>query len=153
MSREKMSGLEMMQAMVAGKIPHASISKIIPMKGVAAEYGRVVFEAAADERHLNPMGGVHGGFASTVLDSATGCAIHTVLGPGEGYGTIDLNVKMLKAVPKDIPLKAEGKVVQVSRTIGVSEASLTDAGGKIYAYATATCMIFRQGAANGSAAK
>lgn len=143
MLHESMSGLDMMKAMVEGKIPMASIAITIPMKGVTAEHGRVVFEATADDRHLNPLGGVHGGFAATVLDSVTGCAIHTVLNPGVGYATIDLNIKMLKAIPKNIPLVAEGKVINVSKSLGVSEGSLKDSDGKIYAHATATCMIRR----------
>lgn len=140
---EKMSGLEIMQAMVEGKIPLAAIASVIPMKGVAAEHGRIVFEAQADERHLNPLGGVHGGFAATVLDSVTGCAVHTVLEPGVGYGTVDLNVKMLKAVPRNVPLIAEGRVIFISRSLGVSEGALKDAEGNLYAHATATCRILR----------
>lgn len=143
MSLEKMSGLEIMQAMVAGKIPDASIAQIIPMKGILAEHGRIQLEAMADERHLNPLGGVHGGFAATVMDSVTGCALHTVLDAGVSYGTVDLNVKMLKPVPKHVPLIAEGKVINVSRSIGVAEATLKDADGNLYAHATATCMILR----------
>jgi uncharacterized protein (TIGR00369 family) len=140
---EEMSGLEIMQAMIVGKIPRASISEVIPMKGITAEHGKIIFEAIADYRHLNPLGGVHGGFAATVMDSVTGCAIHTVLEPGVGYGTVDLNVKMLKAVPQNIPLIAEGKVIHVSKSLGVSEGILRDKNGTIYAFATATCRIFR----------
>ena len=114
------------------------------MKGVAAEHGRIVFEAQADERHLNPLGGVHGGFAATVLDSVTGCAVHTVLEAGVGYGTIDLNVKMVKAVPRSVPLIAEGKVIFVSRSLGISEGTLKDADGYLYAHATATCLILHR---------
>jgi uncharacterized protein (TIGR00369 family) len=143
MSIEKMSGLELMQAMCAGKIPPATIAETIPMKGIVAEYGKIVFEAKADDRHLNPLGGVHGGFTATVMDSVTGCAVHTVLEAGVGYGTIDLNVKMLKPIPKNITLVAEGKVIHISKSLGISEGILKDAEGKIYAHATATCMIFR----------
>ncbi|OPL15555.1 MAG: phenylacetic acid degradation protein [delta proteobacterium MLS_D] len=143
MSAESMSGLEMMKAMVEGKIPPASIAETIPMRGIKAEYGLVVFEATADDRHINPLGGVHGGFAATVMDSVTGCAVHTVLEPGVGYGTIDLNVKFLKAVPKNKTLRAEGKVINFSKFLGISEGVLSDENGTIYAHATATCMIFR----------
>ncbi len=143
MSMVTMSGLEIMQAMIEGKIPPASISTVIPMKGIAAEYGRIVFEAMADDRHLNPLGGVHGGFAATVLDSVTGCAVHTMLEPGVGYGTVDLNIKMLKAVPKHTPLVAEGNVIHISRSLGVAEGTLKDRDGNLIAHATATCMIYR----------
>jgi len=143
MSIESMSGLEMMKAMVEGKIPMASIAVTIPMKGITAEHGKVIFEATADDRHLNPLGGVHGGFSATVLDSVTGCAVHTVLDSGVGYATVDLNIKMLKAVPKNIPLLAEGKVIHISKSLGVSEGTLRDSEDQIYAHATATCMIRR----------
>lgn len=144
MSIDEMSGLELMQAMVAGHIPPAAIAQTIPMKGVLAEEGKVVFEAMADARHLNPLGGVHGGFAATIMDSVTGCAVHTMLEAGVGYGTIDLNVKMLKAVPQNTKLLAEGNVVHVSKSLAVSEGTLKDDAGTLYAYATATCMILRK---------
>ena len=138
-----MTGLELMQAMLDGKLPPPSISTTIPMKGVSVESGKVVFKARADERHLNPLGAVHGGFAATVMDTVTGCAVHTLLGAGEGYGTIDLNVKMMRPVPRDVELVAEGNVINLSRSLAVSEGSLKDAEGKLYAHATATCMLMR----------
>lgn len=143
MSTESKSGLEIMQAMVAGKAPMPSIAETIPMRGVSVESGYIVFEARADHRHLNPMGGVHGGFAATVMDSVTGCAVHTLLEPGVGYGTVDLNVKMLKPVPVEVALIAEGRAISVSRSIGVAEGVLKDQDGKIYAHATATCVLSR----------
>ena len=138
-----MTGLELMQAMLDGTIPPPGISITIPMQGVAVESGKVVFQARADERHLNPLGAVHGGFAATVMDTVTGCAVHTLLGPGEGYGTIDLNVKMMRPVPRDVDLVAEGNVINISRSLAVSEGTLKDAEGKLYAHATATCMRMR----------
>jgi uncharacterized protein (TIGR00369 family) len=143
MSIENMTGLEIMQAMGSGEIPLASIAKTIPMKVLSAEVGKVVFEAKADERHINPLGGVHGGFACTVMDSVTGSAVHTMLDPGVGYSTIDLNVKMLRPVPLNVSLIAEGKVINISKTLGISEGILKDEAGKIYAHSTATCRILR----------
>jgi len=104
----------------------------------------VKFTARADKRHLNPLGGVHGGFAATVLDSVTGCAVHTMLDAGVGFGTVDLNVKMLKAIPLDRELTAEGRVIHLSRSLGVSEGSIRDAEGVLFAHATATCAIIRK---------
>ncbi len=95
----EMTGLEFLQAMIEGHIPPASISKTIPMQPTEISEGSVTFKAQADHNHLNPLGGVHGGFAATVLDSVTGCAVHTMLPAGVGYGTIDLNVKMCRPIP------------------------------------------------------
>jgi len=67
-----------------------------------------------------------------------------MLDPGESYGTIDLNVKMLRPVPRGIELRAKGKVIHMSRRLGISDATLTDNDGIIYAHATSTCMILRK---------
>ncbi|HBV76048.1 MULTISPECIES: PaaI family thioesterase [Vibrio] len=143
MSVSQFSGLEMLQAMLDGKIPPASITQTMPLKGISVEYGKVQFEATADERHLNPLGGVHGGFLATIMDSVTACAVHSALEAGISYATIDLNVKMLKPVPQNIPLIAEGKLINLTKSLGISEGSLKDSEGKLYGHATATCMILR----------
>lgn len=139
----EMTGLEFLQAMIEGYISPASISKTIPMQPTEISEGSVTFKAQADHNHLNPLGGVHGGFAATVLDSVTGCAVHTMLPAGVGYGTIDLNVKMCRPLPQNQVLIATGKVINLSKNLGISEGKITDEEGKLYAYATATCMIIR----------
>ena len=138
---EKMSGYEIMQSILREELPHPTMSETIPMKFLQVEKGKVIFNAIANEKHLNPQGGVHGGFAATVLDSVTGCAIHTLLGVGVAYGTIDLNVKMMRPVPKNTNLIAEGKVINISKSLGVSEGTLKSDDGKLYATSTATCLI------------
>lgn len=139
----EMTGLEFLQAMIEDHIPPASISKTIPMQPTEISEGSVTFRAQADHNHLNPLGGVHGGFAATVLDSVTGCAVHTMLPAGVGYGTIDLNVKMCRPIPQNQALIATGKVINLSKNLGISEGKIIDEEGKLYAYATATCMIIR----------
>ncbi|WP_151731670.1 PaaI family thioesterase [Acinetobacter seifertii] len=139
----EMTGLEFLQAMIEGHIPPASISKTIPMQPTEISEGSVTFKAQADLNHLNPLGGVHGGFAATILDSVTGCAVHTMLPAGVGYGTIDLNVKMCRPIPQNQALIATGKVINLSKNLGSSEGKIIDEEGKLYAYATATCMIIR----------
>src|SRR5574343_44030 len=93
MHPSQMTGLQLLQAMSHGDLPRASISETIPMTMDSIEAGTVHFTAQADKRHLNPLGGVHGGFAATVLDSVTGCAIHTTLPAMASYATVDLNIK------------------------------------------------------------
>ena len=144
MNLETLTGLEILQGIVSGDLPHPSIATTVPMTFKQAESGYVLFEATATDAHVNPMGGVHGGFAATVLDSVTGCAVHTRLEAGVAYGTIDLAVKMVRPVPKDKKLIAEGRVINLSRSLGVSEGTLKDESGKLFAHATCTCMIIRR---------
>lgn len=139
----EMTGLQIMQAFAQGLFPRPPISKTMPMDVDTVEANRVVFRVTANETHTNPLGGVHGGFAATVLDSVTGCATHTALGAGESYGTIELNVKMCKPIPFNKELRAEGKVINVSSRLVISEGSIRDENNVLYAYGTATCMILR----------
>ncbi|MBE0484450.1 MAG: PaaI family thioesterase [Bacterioplanes sp.] len=143
MNLKTMTGLEVMQAFTNGHIPAPGIAKTIPMTPVTVEYGRIVFHAIADASHSNPLGGVHGGFAATVLDSVTGCATHTTLEAGEAYGTTDLNIKMCRPMPFNKTLIGEGKVINKSKSLVISEGYLRDEDGKLYAHATATNMIIR----------
>ncbi|OTG71549.1 phenylacetic acid degradation protein [Acinetobacter sp. ANC 4169] len=143
MNPQQMSGLEIMQAMCAGTLPAPSMSETIPMLTGKVELGKVHFKVKADQRHLNPLGGVHGGFAATVLDSVTGCAVFSMLEAGIGYGTIDLNVKMCRPIPQNKELLAIGTIINISKNLGISEGKIVDEDGKLYAHATATCMIIR----------
>ncbi len=143
MDIKNLSGLQIMQEMCNGNLPMLSMATTIPMKPTLIESGQVTFEVQADQHHLNPLGGVHGGFAATVLDTVTGCAIHTVLEAGAGYGTIDLNIKMCRPIPQNRPLTAIGQLINTSKNLAISEGKIIDEDGKLYAHATATCMIFR----------
>jgi uncharacterized protein (TIGR00369 family) len=139
----EMSGLELLRAAVSGHLPRSSMAETIPMWFTEVDPGYAKMTARAGSQHLNPLGGVHGGFAATVLDSVTGCAVHSMLEAGVGYGTIDLQVKMLRPVPCDQDVVAEGRTVHVSRNIATSEGTLKSLDGKLLATATATCFLKR----------
>mgnify|MGYP000573420024 CR=1 FL=1 len=138
-----LSGLEELQNIVSGKMPQPAMVLTMGGKIITAEPGFARIEAVANETHLNPMLGVHGGFACTILDSITGCAVHSLLKVGESYGTIDISVKMMRPVPQGTRLIAEGRMINMSKSLGVSEGKLVDEAGKIYAHATCTCKINR----------
>ncbi|WP_394129882.1 PaaI family thioesterase [Shewanella maritima] len=135
------NGLEVMQAMVNGEFPAPSMAKTIPMRAIKVAYGSIEFEAIANERHLNPMGGVHGGFAATVLDSVTGCAVHSALDIGQSYSTIELQVKMVRPIPVGQPVFAIGNLINKSKSLAIAEAKLHSKEGKLLATATASCLL------------
>ncbi len=89
------------------------------------------------------MGGMHGGWYATLLDSAVGCAVHTAMPAGRGYTTLELKLNIVRAVSLEVPLvRAEGKVIHVGRQTATAEGRLVDAHGKLYAHATTTCLVF-----------
>lgn len=139
----KYSGLQLMQRVIAGEYPAPSIAARMNFALVEAEEGRVVFKGLPSERHLNPLGGVHGGWAATVMDSALGCCVHTLLATGEAYSTAEMKINYTRPItPQTGLVICEGKVVHKGRTLAVSEARLLDENGKLLAFGTETCSIF-----------
>lgn len=137
------SGLELLQRLVDGKYPAPPMAALLNFTLTEASEGRVVFRALPSEKHLNPLGGVHGGWAASVLDSALGCAVQTLLEKGEAYSTAEFKVNLMRPItPRTGEVVCEGKVVHKGRTLAVSEARLTDANGKLLAFGTETCSIF-----------
>ncbi len=135
------AGLEFFQEVIAGRQPQAPMDESVPFRPVAVGEGWIRFLTRADLRHRNPFGTVHGGFVATVLDAATACAVHTRLPRGRLATTIDFQMKLMRPVSIGDELHAEGRVINLSRRLGVAEATLKDAAGKLYAHATATCMV------------
>lgn len=139
----KMEPLDYMQAMLCGDLPRPPIADTLDFVLREIERGRAIFTGQPAEYLYNPIGVVHGGYAATLLDSALGCAIHTMLAQGTGYTTLQLNVHLTRAITKDTgTLYAEGKVLHSGRRMATAEATLKDEEGKLYAHGTTTCMIF-----------
>ena len=137
------TGLAVMQAMLNGEIPFAAIAKTLDFCIVEVSSGRAVFQGTPMARHLNPLGTIHGGWVATLLDSALGCAVHTMMPPGRGYTTAELGVNYVKGLtPKVQRVRAEGKVIHCGRQLATAEARLFGADGTLYAHATTTCLVF-----------
>lgn len=139
-----MSGIEKIQAIINGKLPITNMAQTVPMKFNYVEDGIVRGSAKAKPEHQNYSGRVHGGFAASVIDTFAAVAILTKLKPEEHHTTIDLNVKMLKPVSIEQDFFCEGRVINISRSIGVADATMKDENGKILAYGNVSCMIFRE---------
>ncbi len=143
MSQKSPEGLQRIRDIFSDHLSKPSMTRTVPIDLVQAEEGHILLSARAGEEHLNSSGWVHGGFAATVLDTATGCVLRTMLDAETGTVTVDLGVKMLSPVPKHTLLWSRAEVIKLTRRIGVSQARLEDDSGRIYAHATATYMILR----------
>jgi uncharacterized protein (TIGR00369 family) len=137
------TGLEMMQAMLRAEIPYAPIAKTLSFQLIEVGRGRAVFQGRPLAQHLNPLGTVHGGWFATLLDSALGCAVHTMMPAGRAYTTAELGVNLVKALtPRVQRVRAEGKVIHSGRQLATAEARLVGPDGTLYAHATTTCLVF-----------
>jgi uncharacterized protein (TIGR00369 family) len=117
------TGLEVMQGLLSGELPYASIAKTLDFLLIEVSPGQAIFQGTPGLNHMNPLGTVHGGWFATLLDSALGCAVHTMMPPGRGYTTADLSVKLVKALtPKVQRVRAIAKVLHCGRQLATAEA-------------------------------
>jgi uncharacterized protein (TIGR00369 family) len=142
-----LSGMQLFEAIFAGDLPPAPMGATLDFFPIHMEPGVAVFQGRPQRRHYNPLGTVHGGWFAALLDSAVGCAVHSMLPAGKGYTTLELKVNMVRALTDGVPLiRAEGKIIHAGRQVATAEGRLVGPDGKLYAHATTTCLIFEQSA-------
>jgi uncharacterized protein (TIGR00369 family) len=140
-------GASFLQAILDGTLPGAPVAHTLDFRPVSVRPGVVAFEFTPAEFHYNPIGSVHGGVMATLCDSACGCAVQSVLPAGSYYTSLDLSVKFLRPVTSGTgPMTCKGTVTHIGTRSALAQARLIDAGGKLYAHATSSCMIFRPAA-------
>jgi uncharacterized protein (TIGR00369 family) len=148
----ELDGLSALRAMIAGELPPPPFALLLGFELVEIEEGRVVFAVEPSNHHYNPIGSVHGGLAATLIDSATGCAVHSTLPAGVGYTTTDLQVRYVRGITRDTGrILCEGRVVHRGRTLATSEARVT-AGDRLLAHGTAGVLILPPDARTASTA-
>ena len=139
-----LSGREMMDGMIAGRFPAPPIGKTLGFRLVEIGEGLAVFEGDPGPHLLNPLGSVHGGWAMTLIDSATGCALYTTLPPGVGYTTVETKVNMTRAIRADeATVRCEGRLLSAGKQIATAEARLISADGNLLAHGTSTLIVLR----------
>ena len=138
-----MPGIDFVRAIFAGKLPEPPIMQNIEPFDCTAEPGVVVLHSIPGFRHYNPIGSVHGGYAATLLDSAMGLAVQSMLPAGTGYTTLEFKISFIRGMSKDTgQVRSEGRTLNVGRRAATAEARITDASGRLLAHATTTCLVF-----------
>ena len=138
-----MPGVEFVRAMFAGQFPTPPIMQTVEPFDCTAEPGIVVIHSVPGFRHYNPIGSVHGGYAATLLDSAMGLAVHSMLPAGIGYTTLEFKISFIRGMTRDSGVvRSEGRTLNVGRRAATAEARITDAQGRLLAHATTTCLVF-----------
>ncbi len=137
------NGLDFLRRIADGSVPPPPIAATLGFDLAEVAPGFAVFTMTPELRHYNPIGTVHGGVASTLLDSCMGCAVQTHLAKGQGYTTLELKVNLVRPITATTgPIRAEGRSLHVGRRSGTAEGKVLDAKGTLLAHGTTTCLIF-----------
>jgi uncharacterized protein (TIGR00369 family) len=138
-----MAGIDFVRGILGGTLPAPPIMENIGPFDSSAEPGLVVMHSIPGFRHYNPIGSVHGGYAATLLDSAMGLAVHSMLPAGSGYTTLEFKVSFIRGMTRDTgPVRTEGRTLNVGRRAATAEARITDSKDRLLAHATTTCLVF-----------
>ena len=136
------SGKAFLLKLLDGSHPAPPFSEVCDVWPVEIERGRIVFEASPSASFYNPMGTIHGGWISTILDSAMGCAVHSMLKPGQAYTTAEMKVNFVRPLlERTGKVRCEGKIIHCGARLATSEGRLHDLAGNLIAHGSETCMI------------
>jgi uncharacterized protein (TIGR00369 family) len=141
-ARRSLDGLEFFRAMMAGRIPPPPMVSLLGLRLVEVAEGRVVFAGTATEQFYNGLGVAHGGFVATLLDSALGCAINTLMPAGCAFTTLELKINYTRPLRREAgEVRCDARVIHAGNRVATSEGRVFDANGKIYAHGTTTCIV------------
>jgi uncharacterized protein (TIGR00369 family) len=137
------TGLELLQAMLRGELPFPPIAETLDFSLISVEAGKAVFQSTPQFKHYNPLGTVHGGWYATLLDSALGCAVQSVLPAGYSYTTVEFGMNIVRAASRSTgPLRATASIIHSGRQLATAEGRIVGPDDKLYAHATTTCLVF-----------
>ncbi len=140
---KELSGLEFVQGLANGALPLNTIAETLGYDIIEAESGRVVLAITPTSAHLNPWGTVHGGLTATLLDSCMGLAVQSTLERGFGSTTLEFKISLIRPITQDTGLiRAEGKIINSGRKVGIADGQVTDGKGRLLAHGTTTCLVF-----------
>jgi len=140
----ELNGYDRLVAMQRGELSPPPAVSLLGLHLDEVAPGRTVFSMLADEMHENPMGTMHGGIVATLVDTAMGCALSSLLPADTGFTTLELKTNFVRAITQATGrVYAEGTVVHSGGRVAMTEARVRDDSGALYAHATSTCLILR----------
>lgn len=134
--------LSWFQRVANGDIPDVPYMGLLGMRLTEIGGGSATVEMAVDLARIgNPLGVVHGGATTSLVDHAMGMAFLSILEDDETFGTVELKMNLVKAIREPCTLVARASVVTAGRSIGIVDVTVTRVeDGALVARGSSTCM-------------
>ena len=143
--RDSLTGLEYMRLVASGEVEAGPFTRLLGMRITEVDEGRVVFSAEVRQEHENSIGIAHGGFAATLLDSAMGCAVNSVMPAGRVFTTLEMKINYVRPIRRDCgTLTCIATLIHAGGRTATAEGRIMDAEGVLYAHGTITCFLFKE---------
>ncbi|MBI2154299.1 MAG: PaaI family thioesterase [Candidatus Rokubacteria bacterium] len=117
---------------------------LLGMRRTSMGKGRCRFTLTVRPDHMNPYGVVHGGVMYSLVDYAMGGALASRLKPRERCATLEVKINYLAPVSQGT-LRAEARVIERTKRVGVLQATVHADGDRLVALATGSFYIQRDG--------
>jgi uncharacterized protein (TIGR00369 family) len=138
---KRRSGLEILQAQLAGECMPPPLDRLTGMRLTAASDGLVVYSLPAHGWLLQEIGTVFGGMIALLAKSATAGAVQAVADTGTRFTALDLKVNFLRPVDADgTDLSATGKVIHRGTRLTIANTEVIHLGRPV-AIATGTTAL------------
>lgn len=143
-SANGMPGIEYLRALAEDRLPHPSMARTLGFRLAEVDEGKVVIRGETSDDYCNPDGTIHGAWPAALLDSCMGSAVHSMLPAGATFTILEFKIDFVRPLATGAGrVRAEGWIVNLGKTIGLAEGELRDAGGRLLARGTTTCLIRR----------
>jgi uncharacterized protein (TIGR00369 family) len=138
-------GIDVLRDIASGVLPAPPIAMLMGFQLTVVEQGYAELTMEPAEFHYGSGCLVHAGVYATLLDSAAGCAVQTLLPVGMEYTSLDLNIKFLRRLTVETgAVRAVGTVTHYGKQTALVEARILNTAERLLATATSSCLVFRQ---------
>lgn len=136
----ELTGPEKMQHFV-DQAKLGGMAKNLAYTNVSHGEGHIEFNYQLKDRHINLIGTLHGGIMATLLDTAMGAAVSSLLAKGERHTMSDITTKFVRPVSdaSDV-LTIKAEVEHAGRRTFVTAGTIHNSQGKLVARAIGSAM-------------
>ena len=104
--------------------------------------GRSVWRVTLDERFVNPVGVVQGGFLSAIADSAMGASAVSAAGERKVHvANTSMKISFIRPARPGMTLTCTARVVKPGRVVSFVDARIEDDEGRLIATASSNYVI------------
>lgn len=103
-------------------------------------WGTAELAIELQKKHLQPFGIVHGGVLASIIDAACFWACYSQLPEEQGMTTAEIKLNYLAPVVSG-KVTAKGKCIKLGKSLGLGEATVYDADGRMLAHGTSTVVV------------